>query len=555
MKLGTAYYPEQYPHEMWRTHLEKIAQAGIQTIRLGEFAWSTFCPAEGVYAWDWLDTCLTMAAQLNLEVILCTPTAAPPIWLVEAHPEILPVDDEGHRMVFGKRQHRCYHAPSYLEQARKLVLAMAERYGQHPQVVAWQIDNELGGERTRCCCDLCETAFQQWLEQAYDHDIDRLNRAWGTAFWSQTYQRFNQIRVPLRVDNQLWLKHNPGLELAFWRFCSRSITDFAGMQAGWLRTHARQPITTNTDPFFYGDAVHLPHLFKEMDVCSMDVYSDKPYEIAFYADLAHSLKNRAFWMMEFGVSSPTLPAQLDLLSAHGCAFTGLFSFLQFPWGQEQHTPGLLTLTGKPRPNWHALQTWARSHSIVPPEPFSPYAPCLPEGLSHDKKPFPEVGLYYHFESSWMLTLSNWLPGEEKWVYPRTMLHTVYQALYRAGRQIRFFFSPEQVGAVKILAVPRHVMWDPLLEKRLEQFVCAGGLLLMTTDLFKKDSHNAYLTSAPSFFHGCCGCAEGDFPEETDAMAHPLPAGAGFVWMLGSEASLERWREAFLEACHICACTP
>src|SRR5207253_9533484 len=242
-----AYYPEQWPRERWRVDAELMAQAGLGVVRLGEFAWSRLEPRPGEFELAWLDEAVGVFASEGLEVILGTPTAAPPAWLVARHPEILPVRADGRAQPFGQRRHYCPNRPAFREATERIVGALAERFGADERVIAWQIDNELGG---RCYCDGCRDAFQRWLLERYE-SLDVVNEVWGTAFWSQEYDDWNQIPLPegRPVPPEGFLRNspNPGLALDFRRFTSDSLIGFLRLQTTILRERcaARQLITHN----------------------------------------------------------------------------------------------------------------------------------------------------------------------------------------------------------------------------------------------------------------------------------------------------------------------
>jgi beta-galactosidase len=532
MKLGTAYYPERSGVEQWRKDFEKIRGAGMETIRIAEFAWSRLEPEEGRFCWDWLDESLEEASRYGLDVILCTPTACPPVWLVEKYPDVLPVNNEGRRMVFGKRQHRCYNSPAYLEYTRRIVTAMVQRYGKHPVVTAWQLDNEFGGERKSCYCSYCETAFQKYLQDKYN-SIDELNQRWGNFFWSEDYQRFDQIRVPLQINAELWLKYNPSLELEFTRFSSRSIVEYSRMQTSILRQYTDKTVTTNTDGFYYGDNVNLHELFRDLDIGAIDIYSEKKYEIAFYADIMRSLKGGTFWMTEFGVESPTLDQELSLLEKRGCEFLSFFVLNPFPWGQEQGTKALLTLTGEPTANYHLVKKWKEDYS---------------RRTQDTKRSWnPRVGIFYDFDSSWAYTQTRWSPGVDKWIYPIYMLETVYKSIFESGSQIRFLYKGQTCfNGLDVVAVPLHILYDVELEAELIHFVENGGKVIVTDDLFQKNTDNVYLTHVPGIYEKLLGWGENNFiypAKERDGFVvreHAL--GQGKTWMIRTDTCFEEWKQ-------------
>jgi len=142
--LGVCYYPEQWPEDRWDLYATRMRELGLAWARIGEFAWSRIEPAPEQYTWDWLDRAIESLANQDLGVVLGNPTGAPPPWLIEQHPDILPVDPEGRTRNLGSRKHYDHASPVYREHARRIAQAMAERYGQHEAVIGWQIDNEWG---------------------------------------------------------------------------------------------------------------------------------------------------------------------------------------------------------------------------------------------------------------------------------------------------------------------------------------------------------------------------------------------------------------------------
>jgi beta-galactosidase len=179
-------------------------------------------------------------ANEGLQVALCTPTASPPAWLIQANPEILPVDSQGQRMRFGSRRYYCSNNPVYRRYSSRIVTDLSKRYGSHPAIVGWQIDNEFGCHNTaRCYCPVCAAAFRQWLQARYG-SLDSLNDAWGTTFWSQVFTAWEQIEPPqLTVTTP-----NPSQVLDFYRFSSDSVIDYQKIQVDLLRQNTHNQFIT-----------------------------------------------------------------------------------------------------------------------------------------------------------------------------------------------------------------------------------------------------------------------------------------------------------------------
>jgi len=248
MFLGIAYYPEHWPRDRWSIDARLMHEANIQAARVGEFAWCRFEPAEGKYDWTWMDDAIETLAAAGVKTIMCTPTAAPPAWLVHKHPEILPVDGNGlTARPFGGRRTYCASVPVYWEYTRQIVQAMAQHYGSNPNIIGWQIDNELGNVyalgQARCYCESCRRGFVTWLQGRYP-SLQALNEAWGTVFWSQEYTEWDQIVLPRRGTAGEGL--NPSQVLDYYRYFSDSWAAYTRLQADILREHCgTQWISTN----------------------------------------------------------------------------------------------------------------------------------------------------------------------------------------------------------------------------------------------------------------------------------------------------------------------
>ena len=190
MYYGVSYYPEHKNAEELQYDLNMIIESGINTVRMGEFAWCKFEPREGEYHFKWLDEAIEILGKAGIKTIVCTPTACPPAWMIDQHPDILYMDNRGVQRPFGGRRHYCYNNDTYREYCIKITEKLAQHYGNNPYVAGFQIDNELAQEVTgRCTCPVCREKFRDWLQAKY-HTIDELNERSGGIFWSQEYNRF-----------------------------------------------------------------------------------------------------------------------------------------------------------------------------------------------------------------------------------------------------------------------------------------------------------------------------------------------------------------------------
>lgn len=288
LAVGASWYPEQWSECVWPADLALMEQAGLRVTRLGEFAWARIEPQDGQFDFAWLDRAIAGASAHGMKVVLGTPTAAPPVWLSEAHPDVLRVNDDGTVEGHGKRRQFSFTSATYRRYVARVVRAMAARYGHDPRVIGWQIDNEIGvpsydGE--------AHARWAAWLSVRYG-TIEQLNRRWSTQYWSQVYQRFDQ--VPLTLDKD----ENPALLLDVRRFQSAMWADYVSEQADMIRSLAdrRQFVTTNFTR--WNNNFDQYAVAKRLDMASWDEYvpDGRPDWVAnaLHHDLVRGFNRRNF---------------------------------------------------------------------------------------------------------------------------------------------------------------------------------------------------------------------------------------------------------------------
>ena len=256
--LGSYYYPEQWDSSQWERDLKKMSEMGIKFTHFAEFAWAMMEPEEGKYDFEWLDRAVSLAEKYGLKVIMCTPTPTPPAWLSKKYPDILIQRDNGVSIQHGRRPHASRSSNRYRRYVENIVSRLAMRYGNHPAVIGWQIDNEPGHYGVVDYSENAQAKFRIWLQKKYG-TIDKLNDTWGASFWSETYQNFEQVRHP--NQQEVPDKANPHAMLDLNRFMADELAGFVNMQADILRRHIHkdQWITTNLIPIFNPvDPVGLP---------------------------------------------------------------------------------------------------------------------------------------------------------------------------------------------------------------------------------------------------------------------------------------------------------
>lgn len=359
MRYGADYNPEQWSRDVWQEDMRLMREAGVNIVSLGIFSWALLEPRPGEYDFAWLDEVIELLHANGIDVDLATATASPPPWLAKRHPEILPVTVDGTVLSPGARQHWRPTSPIFREHALRLVRALAERYGDHPAVVAWHISNELGCHNLYDFSDDAARAFRVWL-QAHYGTLDALNAAWGTAFWSQHYGEWDEILPPRIAPTQ----RNPGQQLDFERFSSDAVRDYLRAEMAVLAEAAPGvPRTTNFMVAQNVRDIDYPTWVGDVDFVSNDHYL-RPGEIgrddmSFWANLTGNIAGRRPWfLMEHAASAvnwrevnpPKRAGELqrDALThvAHGADAVCYFQWRQSRAGGERYHSGMLPHAGE-----------------------------------------------------------------------------------------------------------------------------------------------------------------------------------------------------------------
>ena len=291
IQLGAAYYPELWDPAELVSDIEKCKEYGLRLLRVGEFAWGRMEPEEGRFELDWLEELVGRLHESGISVVLCTPTCTPPRWLLNRYPETRQVSPAGVREAVSSRCHTCKTSPLMREKNLRVTEQLARRFGNHPGVVGWQIDNELYIYREGCYCPLCRAAFQAYLRERYGSP-EELNRRWGMARWSLEYSSFDEVEPP-RPDE--W--RHPSLQTAWRRFMEAQLCSYAREQADMLHRYTRAPVGTDMMPM---NTLSYYDMTAPMDVVQYNHYDPAerlPFTTFFY-DFARPIKARPFWVTE-----------------------------------------------------------------------------------------------------------------------------------------------------------------------------------------------------------------------------------------------------------------
>lgn len=440
MTLGVCYYPDHWPRDRWREDAAAMRERGIERVRIGEFAWSLLEPEPGRYDFAWLDEAMDVFADAGLGVILGTPTPTPPKWLIDAHPDVLPVGRDGRVRGFGSRRHYCFRSRTYARETERIVGALAERYGRHEALAAWQTDNEYGcHDTTRCWCDTCRADFRTWLEARYG-TVDALNEAWWTTFWSQTYRSFDEVELP----GQAVTEANPSHELDYRRFASDGVVAYDALQRTTIRRHSDAPIVHNSMMIF-PDYDHVD-LADGLDVIAFDNYplgqlEESPFDadtkarylrtghpdlVALSHDLYRGLKDVPHWVMEqqpgqvnWAPSNP-LPAdgavRLWTLQGlgHGAEMVSWFRWRAAVGAQETNHAGLLRHDATPDQAFEEAGRVADDVGAPRSGAASAAARDVAAGLAAATTPRAPVAIVFDYDDLWASEIQPHTAGFSYW---------------------------------------------------------------------------------------------------------------------------------------------
>ena len=507
--MGAAWYPEQWPEARWEEDLRLMEAANLKVVRIAEFAWSRMEPSEGHYDFDWLERAINLAAKHHIISVVGTPTATPPAWLTQKYPDTLRVDEHGERAIHGNRAHASSTSPRYREFCRRIAGQMAIRFGHNPNVVGWQIDNEYG-YALMSYDDVTRKQFQDWLQAKYK-TLDNLNARWTTAYWSQTYDNWTQIPIPIGG-------HNPGLMLEWKRFVGYTWTSYQQNQIDVIRKHAdaRQFFTGNFMGFFDGFD-HYP-ITEPLTFASWDDYVGTGHVDPAGNGLAHDLtrgfKRQNFWVMETQPGAVNWSSLNNFLNrgeararawqaiGHGADDVNYWQWRSALNGQEEIHGVLVGPDGTPVPFLDEVTQTAREFAQV-------------ESNFRDTVPVSQVALLYSYDSHWAIQFQK---HTEKYD-DIGLLKSYYRELRQLSQSVDVISPYAPLDGYKLVAAPSLNVLPKDLADHLIEYVRNGGHLVLGPRSGMKDEFNALLTQRqPGFLVDALGARveqyyalEKDFP--------------------------------------------
>ena len=477
-ELGVCYYPEHWPESQWAEDARQMVEMGLSWVRIGEFSWSRMEQEPGKLTFEWLDRAVHTLASAGLKIVMCTPTATPPRWMVDKYPDMLAWDVEGRARGFGSRRHYDFSHLGYREECVRIARILGERYGQHPSIKAWQIDNEYGcHDTTISYSPVARDAFRLWLEKKYT-SINELNRRWGTVFWSMEYNRFDQIELP----NLTVTEPHPAHVMDFRRFASDEVIAFNKAQVDVLRGLTDADLLHN----YMGRITDFDHFAvgEDLDIATWDSYplgfledrsnrseafrkdhsreGDADFQ-AFHHDLYRAVGRGRWWVMEqqpgpvnWAPHNPTPKTgqvrqwTLDAFD-HGAEVVSYFRWRQLPFGQEQMHAGLLRPDGELSEDGKAVRAIASELETY----TSPSAEDA------------DVAIVFDYASQWAWELQ---PQDKNFDYFRLILD-VYRGLRKQGYKRIDILPPDtqSFGNRKAVFIPGLFAWTEPLQAAMKAF--------------------------------------------------------------------------------------
>ncbi len=472
---GGDYNPEQWDEEIWQEDMRLMREAGINLVSLGIFSWAKLEPKPGQYQFDWLDRILDLLHANGVQVALATATASPPPWFSRLHPESWPVAVDGLPYKPGSRQFYCPNSVAYREAASRLAGEMARRYGQHPAVWMWHVNNEYGCHVHECYCPVCTQAFQDWLCERYK-SVDVLNDVWGTAFWSLGISDWTDIQLPNRTTSY----RNPAQVLDYRRFMNQSLLNLFKAEIDAIRsTGATQPLFTNS--VFGLKALDGFEWAKYQDVTAIDMYIDPANgeqawkDGAFWHDLTRSWGRGKPYLLVEQTTSQVNWRTVNSLKAPGTIRTfsyqalarGASSVMFFQWrasrsGAEKYHAGMIPHYGTEGSRIFAEvkqmgAEFARLERLASQQIHS------------------QVGILFSYENVWALEIDS-KPAQ---LDARDVLRPWYNALIEQNIPLDFIHPDDDLSRYKVLIAPLLYQISEAQAENLKSFVQAGGTLLMT----------------------------------------------------------------------------
>lgn len=472
---GGDYNPEQWPEEVWQEDVRLMREAGVNLVSVGIFSWAKLEPHPGEYDFGWLDRVLDLLHENGVMANLATATASPPPWLAKLHPESLPVTEDGTILYPGGRQHYCPSSAAYKERATALVQRIADRYKNHPALAMWHVNNEYGCHVAECYCDASSVHFREWLQDRYG-DLDALNEAWGTAFWSQAYGEWDEILPPRSAPTFA----NPTQQLDFRRFSSDALLELYEMEREILvQATPDVPITTNFMGFF--KPADYWKWAPRQDVVSDDSYPDpadpESHVIAaMVQDLMRSLGGGDPWILMEQTTvrvnwrarnAPKEPGKMRLWSLQAVA-RGAEGVMFFQWRQSRAGAEKYHSAMVPHVDPAGSRSWGEVKQL------GADLGAL-DGLLGTRG-MAKTAILLDWNNWWALELDSKPSTDVKMLEG---IYTFYKPLYEANIAVDFVHPGADLSRYGLVLAPNLYLVTDEDTENLRRFVSGGGRLVMS----------------------------------------------------------------------------
>nr|WP_195203863.1 beta-galactosidase [Phocaeicola plebeius] len=541
---GAYYYPEHWDESQWERDLKQMHELGFEFTHFAEFAWAQLEPQEGVYDFSWLDRAVALAAKYDLKVVMCTSTATPPVWLSRKYPEILLKSEDGTVQDHGARQHASFASPVYRKLAYRMIEELARHYGNDSRIIGWQLDNEPAVQFDYN--QAAEEAFREFLKEKYHHNIQELNAAWGTAFWSEVYSRFEEITLPKTA--QMFMNHHQILD--YRRFAAKQTNDFLNEQCRLIKKYAKnQWVTTNYIPDY--DKGHIGGS-KDLDFVSYTrymVYGDNegigrrgyrvgnPLRIAMANDFFRPV-NGTYGVMELqpgqvnwgSINPQPLPGAVRLwlwsVFAGGSDFICTYRYRQPLYGTEQYHYGIVGTDGVTvTPGGREYEQFMKEIRSLRKD----YRPKEDKPETYLKR---KTAILWNPENYWSIDRQK---QNATW---NTFAHVdkYYRTLKSYAAPVDFISEEKDFSQYPVMIVPAYQLADKELVARWKKYVEEGGNLVLTCRTAQKDRFGR-LPEAP--FGSMIDELTGNHMEFYDLL---LPQDPGQVKMDGKVYTWNTWGE-------------
>lgn len=491
---GAYYYPEHWDESQWERDLKQMHELGFEFTHFAEFAWAQLEPQEGVYDFSWLERAVALAAKYDLKVVMCTSTATPPVWLSRKYPEILLKSEDGTVQDHGARQHASFASPVYRKLAYRMIEELARHYGNDSRIIGWQLDNEPAVQFDYN--QAAEEAFREFLKEKYHYNIQELNAAWGTAFWSEVYSRFEEITLPKTA--QMFMNHHQILD--YRRFAAKQTNDFLNEQCRLIKKYAKnQWVTTNYIPDY--DKGHIGGS-KDLDFVSYTrymVYGDNegigrrgyrvgnPLRIAMANDFFRPV-NGTYGVMELqpgqvnwgSINPQPLPGAVRLwlwsVFAGGSDFICTYRYRQPLYGTEQYHYGIVGTDGVTvTPGGREYEQFMKEIRSLRKD----YRPKEDKPETYLKR---KTAILWNPENYWSIDRQK---QNATW---NTFAHVdkYYRTLKSYAAPVDFISEEKDFSQYPVMIVPAYQLADKELVARWKKYVEEGGNLVLTCRTAQKD---------------------------------------------------------------------